>query len=173
MLCRHYRIYVFNQACLLNTPEHHRIKGMPSSGMLLLILYHIVFPRSVRRLLVTANVVPSSPIHIILMMEELRSSTRRNIPEDGILHSQRRENLKSYITKYIHYISRKYRNIVEYLHHISRIHKNISACLHYISGTHKKITKYLTISQRSHKNIAEHFHWFSSCHKDFAEYLHG
>jgi hypothetical protein len=39
------------------------------------------------------------------MMEALRSTdtavltraTRRNIPEDGILHSRRRENLKSYI----------------------------------------------------------------------------
>jgi hypothetical protein len=59
---------------------------------------------SLFRFLVTANVVPSSPILVTLMCEViifpepsvLAGATRRTIQEDGILHSHRRENHKSY-----------------------------------------------------------------------------
>jgi hypothetical protein len=85
---------------------------MQSSGMLRRVALlrtdvsekYFVFLRRVRRLLVTANVIPSSPIRVILMMEALTSSetsvltraSRRNIPEDCILHSHCLEN-NSYI----------------------------------------------------------------------------
>jgi hypothetical protein len=76
----------------------HRIVVIIAKG-----LDNIVFLRSVRRLLVTANVVRSSTVLVTLIMWALRSSetsvltrtTWRNSPEDGIIHGHRHESLKS------------------------------------------------------------------------------
>jgi hypothetical protein len=75
--------------------------GVPNSPILVTLMKEAL--RSLRRLLVTTSVVPSSQILVNLMKEALSSSetsvlssaTQRNIPEDAILDSHRRENLKS------------------------------------------------------------------------------
>jgi hypothetical protein len=93
--------------------KHMQLPATPTSPSILIwystltlpFSHGIIFLRSVLRLLVTAKVVPSSPILVTLMMEAPRSSetsvlttvTLRNIPEDANLHSRRRENFKSHI----------------------------------------------------------------------------
>jgi hypothetical protein len=63
-----------------------------------------VFLRNVLGLLVTANIVLSSPILVTLMMEAVISSGTSGLtratcsnPEDGILHRHHRGHLESYI----------------------------------------------------------------------------
>jgi hypothetical protein len=61
--------------------------------------------RFLRRLLISANITPSSPVLLNVMAEEifffetssvLTRATRFHFPEDGVLHSHGLENLKSY-----------------------------------------------------------------------------
>jgi hypothetical protein len=88
---RHWKVTVPNNGDLLLSWR------MPSSGMLCCA--------AVCRLIVMANIAPSSPVPVILMTEALCSSEmsvltrakQHNSPEDSILHSHCHENLKSYI----------------------------------------------------------------------------
>jgi hypothetical protein len=70
-----------------------------------IFLFTSLFFRCGIPLLVSVNVVVSYLINFIMKMEAIRSpktsvhtkATCRHIPEDEILHSPYRENLKSYI----------------------------------------------------------------------------
>jgi hypothetical protein len=89
----------------MQSPEMWRRVTLVTADVLEERSNSIIFIRSLRLLLVTANVVPSLEILVTLMMVALYSSetsvltsaTGPLIPEDDILYSNRRENLKSYI----------------------------------------------------------------------------
>jgi hypothetical protein len=55
-----------------------KVTKIDELGTTLDVTSYFVFLRSVRRLLVTANVVPSSPIFVTLMME-VRSSSETSV----------------------------------------------------------------------------------------------
>jgi hypothetical protein len=104
-----FRLLGCDAVWLLLEPTLRRNKSPPSSGW-------IVFLLSVLQLLVTANFTSSLILLTLMkMMKEticssetlvLTRATRRNITEDGILHSHRSENLKSDIEPRVHFLKR-------------------------------------------------------------------
>jgi hypothetical protein len=72
---------------------------MPSTGM----LHHVTFVRTDVSEEISASIIRAKRIGELRAMLAVTSNrhtlpraTRRNIPEDGILHSHRRENLNPY-----------------------------------------------------------------------------
>jgi hypothetical protein len=103
-----YYIMCEREYLLHKSSIHIALRRMASSGMLCrvaVVRTNVLEELSASFIRVTRIVVASSPIRVIVMKQALRSSemsvltraTRRNIPEDAILHSHSRKNLKSYI----------------------------------------------------------------------------
>jgi hypothetical protein len=95
-----------NQRARNSVNSNLQLKHAANQYYISIMQYSRVFLPSVLRLLVTANVVPSSASLVNLMMEmepkrcsetSVLTTVTRPIPEVGSLHNHRRENIKSYI----------------------------------------------------------------------------
>jgi hypothetical protein len=121
----HWMVQVRNHSDWLISVQQNMYQRLKSVKHVVTCLLTTAFLHSVLRLLVTAKVVPRSST-VTLMMEATRSSetsvltraTRRNTLEDSILHSDSRENLKSYKTiafAISHFTTCNYSNTCLYL----------------------------------------------------------